>query len=577
MKNFAQLKRNLKQDISSFLTLKVALLGDSATQLLNQAIRGTGVDHNFNLQIWEADFGQIEQQITDRTSELYEFAPAIVIIFHSSHKLLAKYNKMPVDQQSALAEGRLQLIGELYNIIKERLGAKLIYYNYQELDDGVFGNYANSIPSSFLFQLRKLNYELMQFAASHPSFYISDLSFVQNQIGKMGMFHSPLYINTDMVLSIEALPLIASRTLELIGSLQGKIRKCVVLDLDNTLWGGTIGDDGIENIQLGYLGIGKAFTEFQHWLKKLKNRGIILAVCSKNTESVALGPFKEHADMVLKPEDIAVFIANWENKVDNICTIQNILNISFESMVFLDDNPFERNMVREAIPDIIVPELPEDPADYLEYLYTLNLFETTTFSDADSERTGYYKAEVERAILQNNYKDEKSFLKNLEMVAQVEPFNKFNIPRVTQLSQRSNQFNLRTIRYTEADIERLSSQTDIFPFTFTLIDKYGNNGLICVIILQEEDKHILFINTWFMSCRVLKRGMENFTLNTIANFAKQSGYTTLKGEYFPTTKNEMVKSHYEKLGFKKQDNYWILDIKEYRNKECFITQKTIDE
>jgi FkbH-like protein len=573
MKDLAQLKKNLKKDISSLPTARVAILGDSATQLLKLALQGTGIDHGFNLHVWEADFGQIERQITDPSSELYEFAPVVIIIFHSSHKLLAKYNKMSSDRRSMLAAERLQLISDLHATIKGRSDAKIIYYNYPEIDDSVFGNYANSTHSSFLFQLRKLNYELMQFAAAHTDFYITDLASIQNQVGKRAMFSSPLYINTDMVLSIDVLPLVASRTLELIGSLQGKIRKCVVLDLDNTLWGGIIGDDGIENIQLGYLGIGKAFTEIQHWLKKLKDRGIILAVCSKNTESVALGPFKEHADMVLKQNDIAVFVANWENKVDNIYTIQSVLNISFESMVFLDDNPFERNMVREAIPNITVPELPEDPADYLEYLYTLNLFETTSFSNADSKRTGYYQAEAERAILQNNYKDENAFLISLEMVAQVSPFNKFNIPRVAQLSQRSNQFNLRTIRYTESDIEKLGTQNDIFTFTFTLTDKYGDNGLICVVILKEEDKRTLFINTWFMSCRVLKRGMENFTLNKIANFAKQSGYTRLKGEFIPTTKNEMVKTHYEKLGFKKQSNYWILDIKEYQNKECFINEK----
>jgi FkbH-like protein len=573
MKEFTQLKKNLKKDISSFPILRIAILGDSATQLLNQALRGTGVDHGFDLQVWEADFGQIEQQITDSTSELYKFDPVVIIVFHSSHKLLAKYNKTSGDRRSSLASDRLQLISDLHATIKGNSDAKIIYYNYPEIDDSVFGNYANSTDSSFLFQLRKLNYELMQFAAAHSDFYIADLASIQNQVGKRAMFYSPLYINTEMVLSVDVLPFVASRTLQLISSLQGKFKKCVVLDLDNTLWGGIIGDDGIENIQLGYLGIGKAFTEFQYWLKKLKDRGIILAVCSKNTESVALGPFKEHVDMVLKQNDIAIFVANWENKVDNIYSIQSVLNISFESMVFLDDNPFERNMVREAMPGITVPELPEDPADYLEYLYNLNLFETTTFSDSDSERTRHYQVEAERSILQNSYKDENDFLKSLEMVSQVEPFNKFNIPRVAQLSQRSNQFNLRTIRYTESDIEKLDIQTGVFPFTFTLTDKYGDNGLISVIILKEEDERTLFINTWFMSCRVLKRGMENFTLNTIVKFAKRSGYAMIKGEFIPTTKNEMVKTHYEKLGFNKRDNYWILDVEQYKNKECFINEK----
>ena len=352
-----------------------------------------------------------------------------------------------------------------------------------------------------------------------------------------------------------------------------KFKKCLIIDLDNTIWGGIIGDDGMENIQLGSLGIGKAFSEFQYWVKKLKNRGIIVAVCSKNTESVAREPFEKHPEMVLKMEDIAVFVANWENKADNIRNIQSILNIGFDSMVFLDDNPFERNMVRENLPDVCVPELPEDPADYLEYLYGLNLFETISFSNEDTERTKLYQIEAQRNNVQKKFANEDDFLKNLDMISLVEPFTKFNTPRVSQLSQRSNQFNLRTVRYGDADIERLSSDSNYFTFSFTLEDKFGDNGLICVIILQKESPKVLFIDTWFMSCRVLKRGMENFVLNTLVETAKENGFTTLKGEYLQTPKNEMVKDHYQNLGFKENNSLWELDINSYENKKNFINRK----
>jgi FkbH-like protein len=376
-----------------------------------------------------------------------------------------------------------------------------------------------------------------------------------------------------MVLSIDILPEVAAKTVDLIGAMYGKFRKCVILDLDNTLWGGVIGDDGVENIQIGSLGIGKAFTEFQYWIKKLKNRGIILAVCSKNTESVAKEPFEKHPDMVLKLEDIAVFVANWENKADNIRLIQGVLNIGFDSMIFLDDNPVERQIVRENIPGITIPELPEDPADYLEYLYSLNLFETISFSNEDAERTKLYQVEAQRTVLQKKFTNEDDFLKSLDMISVVEPFNKFNTPRVAQLSQRSNQFNLRTVRYTEADIEALSANDNYATFTFTLEDKFGDNGLICVIILQKEDSDTLFIDTWFMSCRVLKRGMENFVLNTLVDFAKENGFKKLKGEYIATQKNEMVKDHYKNLGFAEENNSWILDVSAYENKKCFINKK----
>jgi len=573
MKLFSELKKNLKSDFSSLIPVKVALLGDTATQFLNLALRGTGYDYGFNLQIWEADFNQIERQVFDSTSELYEFNPELIILFQSSHKLLGKYGKLKPEYYSTLAEVQLQLIDNLCNEISSKLPAKIIYYNYPEIDDSIFGNYANKTEQSFLFQLRKLNYQLMVYAVKNSNFYLCDISSIQNQVGKSAMFQTSIYINTEMVLSIDVLPIVAARTVELIGSMYGKFKKCLILDLDNTIWGGIIGDDGLENIQIGSLGIGKAFTELQYWIKKLKNRGVIIAVCSKNTEAVAMEPFQKHPDMVLHLDDIAVFIANWDNKADNIRKIQSILNIGFDSMVFLDDNPFERNMVRENIPEITVPELPVDPADYLEYLYTLNLFETVSFSEADSERTKQYQVEAKRTILQTSFTNEDDFLKSLDMVSLVEPFNKFNTPRVAQLSQRSNQFNLRTVRYTEADIELLSQKEDVFTYSFTLEDKFGDNGLISVLILEKEDSDTLFINTWLMSCRVLKRGMEHFILNTIVDFAHQQGYTYLKGEYLPTTKNEMVKDHYKGLGFEQAGDHWLLNVMNYEYKTCFIEKK----
>lgn len=573
MKDFANLKRNLKKDASALKPIKVALLGDTATQFLSVAIRGAGFEHGYDLQLWEADFNQVERQVFDPASELHEYGAEVIIIFQSSHKLLGKYNKYKGNPISFAAE-ELHGIKAIYDTLASvNPKAKVIYYNYAEIDDSVFGNYANKVPASFLFQLRKLNVLLMEYAAEVPNLHICDVSSVQNQVGKAVFFQPSVYINSEMVLSIEVLPAIAYKTLGVISALQGKFNKCLILDLDNTTWGGIIGDDGIENIQIGALGIGKAFSEFQYWVKKLKQRGIIVAVCSKNTESIAMEPFEKHPDMVLKLDDIAVFVANWENKVDNIRKIQGILNIGFDSMVFLDDNPFERNMVREGIPQLTVPELPEDPAEYLEYLYPLNLFETVSFTNDDAERTKQYQVEAQRATLFEKFTNEDDFLQNLAMVSVVEPFTKFNTPRVAQLSQRSNQFNLRTVRYTEVDLEALAASADYHTFSFTLEDKFGNNGLICVLILQQESPDVLFIDTWLMSCRVLKRGMENFTLNTIVNFAQENGYKYLKGEYIATAKNGMVAEHYSKLGFEPDGAYWLLNLTEYQTKKAFIEKK----
>lgn len=574
MTDFKQLKRYLKRNLSDMPVIKVSLLGDSATQFLATAIKGMGIERGYNIDLFEAEYNQVERQVLDPTSELYEHNAQYTIVFQSTHKLLEKYAMMTTEEQIRLADERLDFI----RTICTQVPGHIIYYNYPEIDDTVFGSYANKVQNSFTYQVRKLNYELMNLSQQYQNLFICDIASLQNKYGRDMMFDSTIYVSTEMLLSIDSLPYVASRTMDIISSIEGKFKKCLILDLDNTVWGGVVGDDGWENIQVGHgLGIGKAFSEFQQWVKKLKNRGIIIAVCSKNDDEKAKEPFEKNPEMVLKLDDISVFIANWDNKADNIRTIQSILNIGFDSMVFLDDNPFERNMVRENVPGVTVPELPEDPGDYLEFLYTQNLFETASFSNADKDRTKQYQIEAKRATAAKAFTNEADFLKSLNMVSEVKGFNKFNTPRVAQLSQRSNQFNLRTVRYTEDQITAIEKNEKYATFAFTLEDKFGDNGLIAVIIMKKIDNETLFIDTWFMSCRVLKRGMENFTLNTLVDYARTNGFKKIIGEYLPTLKNSMVKEHYPNLGFEaiedSETSQWILNVENYQNRECYIAPK----
>jgi len=566
-----QILKKLSKKTDGLPSLKVALLGDTATQLLATAIRGTGAERGYNIDLFEGEYNQIERQILDPSSDYHAFGAKYTVIFQSTHKLLEQYSLGDEAFRSNLAEERIGFV----KTICDTVSGPVIYFNYPEINDEIAGSFSNSINSSFIFQLRKLNYELMNLAATEKKLFICDIAGVQSKYGRDYMFDSSVYTSTEMILSIDALPLVSSRTMDIICALEGKIKKCLVLDLDNTLWGGVVGDDGWENIQIGHgLGIGKAFSEFQQWIKKLKDRGIILCVCSKNDEEKAKEPFIKNPEMVLKLEDIAVFVANWDTKADNIKSIREILNIGFDSMVFLDDNPFEREMVRSFLPDVCVPDLPEDPADYLEYLYSLNLFETASVSAADKDRTSQYQSEAKRVQASKSFASEDEYLQSLGMQCTVEGFTGFNTPRVSQLSQRSNQFNLRTIRYTEAEISGISSSHDHKGFAFSLKDKFGDNGLIAVVILKALDKDNLFIDTWFMSCRVLKRGMENFTLNTIMNYANEFGYSNVIGEYIPTSKNGMVADHYQKLGFAntQTENQFIISVKEYQRRKCFIDQ-----
>ena len=577
MKTFQELKKITKHMPADLPAIKVALTGDTATQFLATAIRGTGAERGYQIDLFEAEYNQVERQFLDPSSELYQTDADFIVLFQSTHKLGEKHSLLSPSQQESLAEERLAFVASVCE--NPMLASKkIICLNYPEIEDTVFGSYATKVTSSFTYQVRKLNMGLMDLSQRYANLFICDIAGLQNKLGRDMMFAPNVYVSTEMVLSIDALPYVASRVMDIICAIKGQFKKCLILDLDNTVWGGVIGDDGLEGIQLGHgLGIGKAFTEFQMWVKKLKQRGVIICVASKNNEETAKEPFEKHPDMVLKLEDIAVFQANWETKVDNIHTIQRILNIGFDSMVFLDDNPFERNIVRENIPGITVPELPQDPGEYLEYLYSLNLFETASYSQADKDRTKQYQVEAQRVSLQKTFSNEADFLKSLDMTSVVSGFNKFNTPRVAQLSQRSNQFNLRTVRYTEADIEALGKDPDVIDLSFTLEDKFGDNGLIAVIIMKKQDEETLFIDTWFMSCRVLKRGMEDFTLNTMVEAAREKGYKRIVGEYLPTPKNKMVENHYPSLGFQKLEGtptaQYVLDVEQYQPRENYIKTK----
>ena len=577
MKTFQELKKITKHMPADLPAIKVALTGDTATQFLATAIRGTGAERGYQIDLFEAEYNQVERQFLDPSSELYQTDADFIVLFQSTHKLGEKHSLLSPSQQESLAEERLAFVASVCE--NPMLASKkIICLNYPEIEDTVFGSYATKVTSSFTYQVRKLNMGLMDLSQRYANLFICDIAGLQNKLGRDMMFAPNVYVSTEMVLSIDALPYVASRVMDIICAIKGQFKKCLILDLDNTVWGGVIGDDGLEGIQLGHgLGIGKAFTEFQMWVKKLKQRGVIICVASKNNEETAKEPFEKHPDMVLKLEDIAVFQANWETKVDNIRTIQRILNIGFDSMVFLDDNPFERNIVRENIPGITVPELPQDPGEYLEYLYSLNLFETASYSQADKDRTKQYQVEAQRVSLQKTFSNEADFLKSLDMTSVVSGFNKFNTPRVAQLSQRSNQFNLRTVRYTEADIEALGQNPDVIDLSFTLEDKFGDNGLIAVIIMKKQDEETLFIDTWFMSCRVLKRGMEDFTLNAMVEAAREKGYKRIVGEYLPTPKNKMVENHYPSLGFQKLEGtpiaQYVLDVEQYQPRENYIKTK----
>jgi FkbH-like protein len=573
--DFKRLRGNLRRNFPGLRPVKVAVLGDSATQLLCTAFRGYGREVGLDLEVYEGEYDQMDREVRDPGSGLYQFAPAYTVLFPSTQKLLSKFRKCDLESRQGFAESMLASIQAQWVALQRLRGASIVQFNFAEIEDGAFGHFAGKVGHSFLFQLRKINLGLMELSQRHANVFLTDVAALQARVGRDAAVSAQTYVNADLAFALDFLPELARATVDTIAAALGLGRKCLILDLDNTVWGGVIGDDGMDNIQIGDLGIGKAFTDFQWWVKQLKERGIVVAVCSKNTEHLAKEPFERHPDMVLRLDDIAIFVANWETKPDNIRKIQSVLNIGFDSMVFLDDSPFERAMVRQAIPHLTVPELPEDPAEYVSFLTAANLFATTAFSREDAGRTQMYREEAGRKELEASFTSEAEFLAGLGMQATVSAFDGWSAPRVAQLTQRSNQFNLRTVRYSQGEIEEIARSEQARTLAITLDDRFGSYGLIGAVILRRADDSY-FIDTWIMSCRVLKRGVEAFTLNKLVETCRKDGVARLVGEYLATPKNGIVKDHYSGMGFRPVGERWELVASEYQVRETFVEETTND-
>lgn len=544
--SYKELKKFAKQPITA--QKRIAVLGDCATQQLSVAIQGESVRRGFPLAVYDADYDQMQALLLDAQSELYAFAPDYILLFFSVQKLKLHFDDTETAVRETFADTQMQRIRKLWDAISVHSHAKILMFDFPQIADAVFGSYALRTPASFGYQLRRLNYLCSeQIATAYPNVYPIAVSQLAADIGAGRFYDNRMWYLAKMSMQTEALPFTASLVLDTVLATQGRILKCVITDLDNTLWGGVIGDDGVDGIELGELGTGPAFVALQRFLKNLKQRGILLAVCSKNNEDTAKEPFEKHPDMVLHLEDFAIFVANWDDKAQNIRMIQQTLNIGMDSLVFLDDNPFERNLVRGMLPEVNVPELPEDPAMVPDYLEGLHLFEAAGYSEEDAARTAQYRAEAQRVALQQTFESYDAYLDSLEMQGIIAPFDSFHYARIAQLTQRSNQFNLRTIRYTEAEIHAIAENPEYVTRYMTLSDKCGEHGLISAVILKKQG-NAMFIDTWLMSCRVLRRGVETLLFDEIVKLTLECGCDTLHAEYIPTAKNHMVSDFYDTCG-----------------------------
>jgi FkbH-like protein len=430
----------------------------------------------------------------------------------------------------------------------------------------LIGNNEHRVPNAPLRLIRTLNERLR--AESQEAG--TDLLAIDERVSSdgLGAWHDPvLWHRAKQEITPLAAPLYGELVARILAARQGRSAKCLVLDLDNTLWSGVVGDDGLDGIRLGPgSAIGEAHLAVQRYVRDLSRRGIILAVCSKNDEATALLPFENHPEMLLRRSDIACFVANWNDKAANIRGIAKALNIGLGAMVFLDDNPFERNLVRRELPMVSVPELPDEPALYPRRLAEAGYFEAISITAEDTARTRQYQANVARESLRLGTTDLDSYLRSLEMELRWKPFDRLGVQRIVQLINKTNQFNLTTHRYTEPEVASLLDDNEALTFQLRLVDRLGDNGIIGIVIGRKTSAEEIGLDTWLMSCRVLGRGVEKATLNVVTDEARRLGAKRLRGTYIPTSKNWMVNDHYLKLGFKESGfsksgvQQWTLEL-----------------
>lgn len=573
MYSFRELQKARSINIDGKET-RLAVLGNCATQFFSEVLEGFGKLTGLNLSVYDADYNQIDEQLLNPSSEVFSFEPDQILLWLCTEILYEEYLDRELSERSHFAESYIQKLEHYWECIKRNSNASIIQLNFTEIDDKALGQYSCKVDATFVYQIRKLNFLFQESASKNSRVYPVDALAVQIDLGRDVYFNAQLYYNAKMPVAINALPFLGRAVIDVLKSIMGRIKKCLILDLDNTLWGGVIGDDGLAGIEIGALGKGHVFSNLQRWIKQLKEYGIILAVCSKNEEDIAKEPFSKHKEMILSLSDISVFVANWNDKATNIKLIQESLNIGMDSIVFLDDNPFERNLIREKFPDIEVPELPKDPSTWLGFLQRENYFDTVSYTKFGSDRTKFYQAEIERKKLGQTFETIDDYLKSLGMIGEARHFEPFWYSRIAQLTQRSNQFNLRTVRYTEDEIQRIAEDRHYITLYYTLRDKFGDHGLVSVVILEKIANDELFVDTWLMSCRVLKRGMEEFVINHMVQTAFDYGFETISSEYLSTTKNQMVKDIYETMGFSRMsDHTFRLNISSFQKLKTYIQEE----
>lgn len=563
----------LKKKKNKLKKINLLIVSNSTFQVFEKFIDESFLINKVSVKISYKDFNSI---ITEKKIENYkDFDVALVYSDLEELKTYTSFqDKLSFQKKDAYLA--IQYLEQLVDKLKIYKIPRIFISNFSQFPNSELGNYTRLYKSNKISFVNELNYLIDHLVKNHKV-YLFDNNNLSNKFGINNILDKNKFFLAKISISLNYAIYYFSVFSNLVAISFGSTKKVLITDLDNTLWGGILGDDGPQGLEVGPdTPLGKAYLDYQNFLINLKSRGILLGICSKNSIENVKKVFKENKNLLLKLSDFVSIKANWFNKAKNISDISQELKLGTDSFVFIDDSPVERELVRNYLPEVSVPEMPEDPSYYSEYIKENYLFDLINLSKEDIKRSQTYILNSKREKLKTKFNNIDDYLKSLKMKTKISMFKKENIDRIVQLFQRSNQFNLTTIRYSYTDIDKLIYNKS-FSFQFSFKDKFSDYGIISLIVCKKKNKKLI-IESWVMSCRVLNRSLENFILNYLINFAKKKKLEVIIGNYKKTDKNSLVSKIYDELGFtllKKRDSQkeYIYDIKKFNKLKSFVKEE----
>lgn len=573
-------KRSIKKELLSEncdrTKKRIAVLGGSTTNEIVNILELFLLNYGIEPEFYQSEYAQYWEDAVFGNDILDRFSPDIVYI-HTTSRNITEYSLNMTSSQSEIndmAEAQYRHFEEVWKAVHDKFGCPVIQNNFEMPFYRMLGNKDCSDYRGKINFINRLNEKFYLYAQSHENFYINDINYISSCFGLEKWHDTSAWYMYKYALNTQAIPEFSFNLANIIKSVFGKNKKMFVLDLDNTLWGGVIGDSGQQGIEIGHeTGIAEGYTEFQKYIKDHKQLGVLLSVNSKNDYENAVSGLK-HPDTVLTPDDFIVIKANWNSKDQNIEEISDEISVLPDSFVFIDDNPAERHIVSEQIKGAAVPEI-NSVEDYIKTIDRNGYFELTSYTTDDIKRNAMYQANIKRTRTEKSFSDYSQYLLSLEMTAMIDKFDEVSLARITQLTNKSNQFNLTTKRYTQNQIESVFSDDGYIKIYGRLCDKFGDNGIVSVVIGKIENDS-LHIELWLMSCRVLKREMEYAMLDRLAEICTAKGFSKIYGYYYKTAKNSMVKDLFSDFGFslinkdENENSSFLLELKDYQNKNKSI-------